>query len=352
MYSEADQLSSLNFYLNKDFSRLSIFTEGNYSYLFQNSNLTYYVHDIGLDYLQPVSEKSAFYFSLGGRGAFYRSDFSDYNSLALNFFIAFKSYISQTSLLNINSSLEYKNYKSSLFDSVNYSLLVSFDKYFQTRTTLKTEINWGYKYFLHPYLSQNVASEIDSAFLSQRGRRKGAPSGGNRYQNTIQTNNDGQGIQVFSLTGLIAQGLGNKIGLNLTGAKKWFLSGENPFSFIEEFYSVENPSYDNFSWSGYQLGSQLSILAPWNIHLKMGYTMSIKEFPGIESLSLEGESLGITRKDRRRQVEVRAEKNFPRLTLFLNYSYVINHSNDPFFEWRGLSLSAGIEWNLFIGEEK
>lgn len=350
-YSEADQVSSLNFYLDKDLSRISIFTEGNYSYLFQNTNLAYYVHDLGLDYLHPVDEKSAFYLSFAGRGAFYRSDYSDYNYLALNFFTAFKSYISQTSILNANYSLEYKNFKSSLFDSVSHSLLVSFDKYLQTKTTLKAEMGWGYKYFLHPYLVQEEAP-VDGSQFYYRGRGKGSPSGGRRYQYTIQTQSEGQSIQVFSLAGLIAQGLGNKVGLNLTGVKQWFLSGENPFTFIEEFYTVENPSYDKFSWSGYQLGSQLTLLAPWNIQLKMEYTMGSKEFPGIESLSLEGESLGVTRKDRRNQAEVRVEKNFPRLTLFLNYSYVANHSNDPFFEWTGHFLSAGIEWNLFIGEGK
>ena len=350
-YSEADQLSSLNYYLDKDLSRISIFTEGNYSYLFQNPNLAYYVHDLGLNYLHPVDEKSAFYLSLAGRGAFYRSDYSDYNYLALNFFTAFKSYISQTSILNANYSLEYKNFKSSLFDSVSHSLLVSFDKYLQTKTTLKAEIGWGYKYFLHPYLAQEVAP-IEGSQFSYRGRGKGFPSGGRRYQYTIQTQSGGQGIQVFSLAGLIAQGLGNKMGLNLSGAKQWFLSGENPFTFIEEFYAVENPSYDRFSWSGYQLGSQLTLFTPWNVQLKMGYTMSSKDFPGIESLSLEGESLGVTRKDRRNQAEVRVEKNFPRLTLFLNYSYVVNQSNDPFFEWTGHFFSAGIEWNFFMGEGK
>ncbi len=350
-YSESDQVSSLNFYLDKDLSRISIFTEGNYSYLHQNPNLAYYVHDLGLDYLHPVDEKSAFYLSLTGRGAFYRSDYSDYNYLALNFFTMFKSYISQTSILNANYSLEYKNFKSSIFDSVSHSLLVSFDKYLQIKTTLKAEMSWGYKYFLHPYLTQEIAPFDGSQFF-YRGRGKGSPSGGMRYQYTTQTKSEGQGIQIFSLAGLIAQGLGNKAGLNLTGVKQWFFSGENPFTFIEEFYTVENPSYDRFSWSGYQLGSQLSLLAPWNIQLKMGYTIGSKEFPGIESLNLEGESLGVTRKDRRNQAEVRVEKNFPRLTLFLNYSYVVNHSNDPFFEWTGHFFSAGIEWNFLIGEGK
>lgn len=349
--AESDQLSSLSFYVDKNFSRFSVFSEGNYSYLFNNPNLTYYMQDAGLDYLHPLTEKSAFYFSLGGRGAFYRSDYSDYNYLAFNFYTAFKSYTSPTSIFNANYSLEYKNYKSSLFDSVSHALLVSFDKYLQTRTTLKGEMSWGHKSFLHPYLSQEAAP-VEDVPSSHKGKGKGHFSGGGYSPFITKTDSEGQGIQVFSVSGLIAQGLGNKIGLNLTGMKQWTLSGENPFIYIEEFYSVENPSYDQFSWFGTQWGSQLTILMPWNIQFKLGYTRARKEFPGIERLNLEGESLGITRKDQRKQIDLRVEKNFPRFSLYLSYFYVINHSNDPFFEWTGHFFSAGLEWNFFYGGRK
>jgi hypothetical protein len=134
--------------------------------------------------------------------------------------------------------------------------------------------------------------------------------------------------------------------------RQWVLSGQNPFFFVEEFYIVENPSYDRFSWEGYQIGSQLTLLVPWNIQLKLRYTASLKEFPGIESLDIEGNPLGITRKDRRNQIEVRAEKNFPRFSVFASYFYVHNSSNDLYFDWSGHFFSFGIEWNIPLGEKK
>jgi hypothetical protein len=115
---------------------------------------------------------------------------------------------------------------------------------------------------------------------------------------------------------------------------------------------VENPSYDRFSWEGYQMGSQLILLIPWNIQLKLGYTVSQKEFPGIESLDLEGNLLGIMRKDNRRQIEVRAEKNFPRFSVFASYFYVHNRSNDPYFDWNGHFLALGVEWDIPWGRKQ
>ena len=317
-YLEKDQLSSLNFYLDKDFSKISFFTEGNYVYLHENSGFSYYFHGIGLDYLHPLSEKSAFYFTLIGQGAFYRPDYDDFNYLSLNFLGSFKTYLSPTSILKSNYALEYKTYEYSLYDSISHLLDVSFDSYFQTRTTIKAELNWGYKDYLH----------------------------------SLPQSEESQAIQIMAVKGLVAQGIGGRVGLNVSGTKQWTLSGENPFSSVEEFYMVENPSYDRYSWQGYQISSELSILIPWNIELKMGYTRAEKEFPGIESMDLEGNPLGVIRQDTRAQFEASVEKNFPKFSLFFSYIYIDNHSNDSFFDWQGNFLAVGLEWNLFFGRKK
>ena len=115
---------------------------------------------------------------------------------------------------------------------------------------------------------------------------------------------------------------------------------------------VENPSYDMYSWNGYGLSGQLTVEAPWNTQLKMGYTKSRKDFPGIEAMDLDGVSLGVLRQDHRNQWDARLEKNFPAFSLVLGYSYVDNRSNDPVFDWQGHFLSLGIEWNLNWGGAK
>lgn len=350
-YAEKDQLSTISYYLDKTLNKFSLYAEGSYSYLFENSNLTYYVQDAGADYLYPLNEKSAFYFSLAGRGAFYQSDYSDFNYLSANLFAAFKSYLSQTSIFKSNYSFEYKNYRDSVYDFLSNALMLSLDRYFQTKTTLKGEMDWGYKYFLHPYIYEGeISVDGHRYFMGRRG--KGNPSYQGQYQSQTFTYAEGQGIQVFSLSGLIAQGLGDSIGLHLSGMRQWVISGRNPFSFIEEFYAVENPSYDRFSWDGFRLGSQLTFLLPWNIQMKLGYTVSEKEFPGIESLDLEGNPMGITRKDKRNQIEVRTEKNFSRFSVILSYFYVNNSSNDLYFDWNGHFLALGIEWNMPIGAKQ
>lgn len=208
-------------------------------------------------------------------------------------------------------------------------------------------MNWGYKYFLHPFLSQETVPAAGEP-LGNPANGKGHRGGGMNSQFITGTDGQGQGLQVVSLGGLIAQGLGNSVGLRISGMKQWTLSGENPFAYVEEFYSIENPSYDRFSWAGFQINSQLTVLLPWNIQMKIGYTRMDKTFAGIESLDLAGEPLGTLRKDVRKQIELRAEKNFPKMTVYLSYDHLNNRSNDPYFVWKGQFISAGIDWNINI----
>ena len=352
-FSEKDQLSSLAFSYDKSFQPFSFFTQGKYSYLFRNSEVSYYAQEVGLDYLHAFNEKTAFYASAKLGGAFYRSAFSDFNYLDAGVVAAVKSYLTPASIIKLNYAFDYKNGGYSLFDHHSHLANLSLDRYFASRTTLKAEAGWGYKYFVHPFLASDPAALGYSNYQSGSSRGYGGGRMGWRGGVVVPDGaNHGQGIQIASLSGLVAQGLGDKIGIRLSGVRQWTLSGETPFSSIEEFYMVENPSYDLFSWNGHSLSGLLTVEVPWNIQLKMSYTGSRKNFPGIEALDLAGSSLGVLRQDKRSQWEARLEKNFSALSVVLGYAYVENRSNDHLFHWKGHFLSFGVEWNLNWGGAK
>ncbi len=354
-FPESDYLSSLGFSLDKNLGSTSLFAAGSYAYLYENPDLTYYTQDVGLDHVWVLNEKSGLYASLTGRGTFYRSDYDDFNYLAANAFTAYKSYLSPTSILKAEYALTLRDYRSSQFDFLSQSLGLSWDKFFQSRTTLKAGLSWGYKYYMHPYAETEDISIPESGMISGPGMGRGR-QGGMMYvpgsHPLPQENGTGQGIQTMTFSTLLAQGLSDAIGLRFTGARQWSLSGKNPFSQVWEFYAVENPFYDRFSWDGYELGGQITALFPWDVQLKLGFDHSRKNFPGIEVLDAEGLATGIMREDTRALWQARVEKNFARYSLFLTYNLVNNRSNDPLFDWQGNFLALGIEWNLFFGENQ
>lgn len=353
-FPEKDQVSQLTFSLAKDFQPVSFFTEGAYSHLYHNPSISYYGQDIGLDFVQPLNEKTGFYAAVKGGGAFYRADYQDFNHLSFGFLAAVKSYLSGSSIFKAGYTFAYKNYQTQIFDFTSHLVNLSLDRYFETRTTLKAEVNWGFKSFLHPFIAGTSESEEPEMPEDSRhgygGHGKG--SGQVDWQKGIAKagpTTRGQGLQILSTGILVAQGIGNNVGVQISGLKQWTISGENPFASIDEFYMVENPTYNLYSWNGHIVSGLLTVEAPWNTQLKLGTTRSLKHFPGIEALDLEGETLGSLREDNRSQWEARLEKNFSALSLYLNYTYVNNRSNDPLFEWKGHFLSLGVEWNLNWG---
>jgi hypothetical protein len=254
-------------------------------------------------------------------------------------------------------------YKDSLFDFLSQIASLSMDKYFKTRTTLKADAEWGYKYFLHPFLPEPVdpLAEPAATIAASNGMGTGTASGqgwgGQQYQGgngfipRTSSEGGGAGIGHVSLSLLAAQGIGDVVGLSASVVKQWIVTGENPFLSIEEFYLVQNPSTDSFSWEGRQFTGRLTLNLPWSVELKAGYTYSDKTYPGVESMSLEGVPLGIVRNDLRHLFEARLEKNFRRLTVFMAYSYVDNSSSDPLFVWKSHFLTGGFEWNLPAGRK-
>lgn len=351
--AEKDHLSSLAFSFGKPFSPFSFFTEGEYYYLYRNTDISYYTQNLGLDYLHAFNERTAFYTAAKIGGNLYRSSFSDFNYFDLGIMAAIKSYLTPVSILKLDYSFDYKKYNYSSFDNRSHLATLSLDRYFLTKTTFKAGITWGYKQFIHPL---SAITEADSRNLLCLGSGNGMGHGsrmgrrGGYFQ--TETSERGSGIQIFSLSGLVAQGVGDRIGLRLSIMRQWTLSGQNPFNSIEEYYLVENPTYDLYTWDGYVLSGLITVEVPANWQLKFGYTWSAKDFPGIEAMDLAESSLGVWRQDRRYLWEARLEKNFASFSIVLAYAYARNSSNDYLFSWQSHFLSLGLDWNLDWGSPK
>ena len=348
----SDRISSLALSLDKALSKFSLFSEGGYTYFARNPGLGFGTLAAGLDFLHPLSEKSAFYISGTADAVFFRPDSRDFNRTALVLNAAFKAYLGPSSILRSAYTMEYRNYGSRSFDFLSQAFQLTLDRYFETKTSVKAGFAWGYKYFLHPFATAPLpdAGPSGEAGAGGAGWRYGAD--GRDYSRPGPAENGGAGIQNCSLSAVVAQGLGSRVGVSLSGTRQWTLSGKSPFLYVEEYYMAENPTYDGFSWEGWNWGALVTAEVPGDIELKIGYTVSRKAFPGIESLGLDGSPLGLTREDRRRQTDVRVEKDFSKLTLFLSYSFIRNGSSDPFFDWKGRFISGGIQWNISIGKSR
>ncbi|MBP1660226.1 MAG: hypothetical protein H6P95_1418 [Candidatus Aminicenantes bacterium] len=367
----ADQISAFSLALEKDMAALSVFANAEYSAFHQTAGLDFFAADIGLDYLVPSGSKSAFYFAAGGAGAFYSDYYAGFSTVGGGLTGAFKTYLAPSSILKVQWQGTYASYADSLFDYVSQVAVISIDKYFQTRTTLKADAEYGYKYFLHPFEPEAAGALMEPAgtVLMATGGGPGGPGGhdsgsgsgngsgwgGSHYEGGSgfipRTGEGGAGIGHVSASFLAAQGIGDVVGLSASAMRQWIVSGENPFMSIEEFYLVPNPTSDSFSWEGGQLTGRITLSLPWSIEIKTGYTYSDKTYPGVDSMDADGLPTGVVRNDIRHLFEARLEKNFRQFTVFLTYSHVDNASTDPLFVWSGGYIMAGFQWSLSAGRK-
>jgi hypothetical protein len=101
----SDHISTLSLSLTKDFSGLSLFSEAGYSHFAGNPGLSFGGATAGLDYLRPMGEKSALYFSGTADAVLFSSDFRDFDHAVLSFLGAFKSYLGPNSILKASAAL-------------------------------------------------------------------------------------------------------------------------------------------------------------------------------------------------------------------------------------------------------
>lgn len=406
--SVADRITLAGLSWEKSLSSFSVFASADAALLWENSGLSDLDFSGGVDYVAALGSKTALYFALEGGIVRYRSEYADFGRSGARLTASLKTYLSPSSIFKATSATEYRVYGFSPFDFLSHGLTASLDKYFPSKTTLKAEAAWGFKYFLHPWLSAAAAPTAEAGaeetilFIppdlpspdedGPPGKKPGMPGNGAPGQGNQGSGSGGsdgalgngpnspgpggkgalgaswrlsrgtgyayadgggsQGIQMASGSLILAQGLGNRVGLRLAGILQKTLSGQNPFSAVEEFAMIENPTYDAFAWQGWGWNAQATAILPWNIELRLGYTWTDKEFPGIESLDLEGVALGLTRRDERDQIDVSLEKSFKRWSAVLSYGHIRNRSNDPLYAWSGPFVSLGLRWSPPIGEKQ
>lgn len=382
----SDQLTSASLYLGGDSKDIALYGDFNLSYLYKYSGLSFLAGKLGADYLVPAGARSAFYLALEGEAVLFRSLYEDFNHGTIRFLANFKSYLDSSTILRLDTTTQLRDYKYSIFDYFSENVSLSLDHYFSSRTTVKLEVGYGYKLYFHPgiitsssetepLLANNIAASVSGLktlrqsipYLLPLTALQGGPGGhggpgqnyemggsyslrGLPYQIIYFTGN--KSLQVFSVGGLLAQGLGDRLGLSLSALQQWNLKGENPFASSDELFMVENPTYDQFCWEGYSLRARLTAMLSDRLNSEFQYDYFSRKFPGLDSLDLEGNSLGVIREDTRHQFSARLQLDLSRISFFINFAYVKNSSTDPWFSWSGNMLSGGLIWNLQVSSSR
>ncbi|HDP67342.1 MAG TPA: hypothetical protein ENN20_02445 [Candidatus Marinimicrobia bacterium] len=333
-----DYISSGNFTIyHQSKSKTIFYYNGNLNLFSKYSDLQNQNHHLGISKKQSIGDsKNEMYFGGYARFRIDKPVYEIYDNNNYYGFASIKYYLFPTILFRAKNTLgmrAYVNYTDySYFENV---LSLNISKFFQTRTTLQSGIDYFYK----DYAEDQTYSVTSPSGLRTRTYVIDSP----KVSQLLASLKIAQSIS--SLTAVQAQYLIRNT-----------LSGENRFAELDEFYIDEVLFDDHYSYSGQELSMSLKQFLPFQfIAVLSGYYQE-KSYNHRPVYDLEGNELteAGTRQDYQNGFSIQLEKKFSgekipvlkSLDLFLNYSYRKNHSNDPYYKAATNFLMFGLETNI------
>lgn len=318
-------------------SKVTLYYSGSLNLFSQYTDLLNHNHHLGISKKQTFEDgKSAGYIGGYARFRINKQEYDIYDNNNYYGFASIKYYLAPTVLFRAKYSLGMRNYLNysdySYFENV---LSVNISKFFQTRTTLQAAIDYYHKDY----------TENQTYTLT-------APSG--RFSRSFVA--DSPAVSQLIASVKIAQNINSLTAVQAQYLIRRSLSGENRFAELDEFYTDEVLFDDHYSYSGQELFISLKQYLPWQFILTVSGYYQEKLYNDRPVYDLEGVELPDegNRRDYQSSVSAQLKKKFSGkiipvlkpLDLFMNYSYRINHSNDPYYDASAGFLSAGIDVNF------
>lgn len=301
----------------------------------------------GIEYLHPLKGRNALYLNLGYSILNYKELYTDFNSNGPLVQASIKLYISSRSLLKSGIRFQANNYPDfESFDFSNYNAFVEFNHFYKSQTTLRLQAGFNYRYYPHILDSFDFGENYN--YYNNRGSHgKGKGPAQKDPPQQIPQYNTMSVPNVYGLVG-IDQGIGTRVGItgeievreNLRG-----FDGASAEIMIKNAY-ILYPLNDNYLWDGTRVTLQLKTVLfnrlAVSVEAKVSYFN--KNYPGIYVMDEEGNPIEplIERTDSLLLGTLKISKKTGKFELFTDFTYRSNDSNDDYFFYDMLTISAGI----------
>jgi hypothetical protein len=338
-YAYTEWINTSNLYIEQRLATSGFQFQGYYSpdvMLFSKRNtLNNYSHQFGT---AGSWTKNAYSIrmNINSKLRHYQDDLDYYNVNALSFSGQMEYRKKLTTIYSLNVSARKDRYLAfSDLDNVTYRYSGRFQHFFQTRTSLTAETGLGVK----DYVNQTRVQYYGMGF---------GPFDGVRYrEDPVQAT-----MYFASMT--LGQSLRSRTGISLGIGGQWFL-GDPIMTYTGGiYYYTENDLYDDpFSYRNQYISLDLTRQFDVSFQGKIGFKIQDKYYQGTPALDQYGFLLGGMRKDVRKEFYIMTSKSFstgwaiPRtVTLFFNYTFRDNASNDPYFKYQDHVGLVGFSFGL------
>lgn len=311
-----------------------------------------------LEWFHPLKKRNGIMLSLSYDVLDYKEIYTDFNYNGPRFTAELKLYTQSQSIVKAGYSFEYRNYPNyESFDFSGHTFFLQWSRFFRSQTTLRLEGGFDYRHYPH------IVKEFDFGsgyqyYHNMGNTGMGQSSGGGRNPGIGGHGGkppwQGGNRETYYSVNLpnlyaelsVTQGLGQRAGLTAAAQIRKKLRGLEFEEFrvlIRNAYIIY-PNNDDLLWDGYRLKLALKLILLTDIALRGEFAYAGKNYPGIYIMNDDGtiSQPRTQRDDRQTRLRLMLEKPLGKFQLSCHLEYRDNRSNDDFFHYGMLTISAGL----------
>jgi hypothetical protein len=369
----SDYVSRIFTDINLPLNRLNFSINASADFFAENSDFNAIEISPGIQYFQPLKKRDVLFLGLNFDVVNYHERYTDFNYSGPQLYAGIKLYTGPRSLFKAEYRFQVRNYHNySSFDFHNHKGFIQYRKFFKSQTTVVLQTGFNYRYYPH------IATEYDFGkgydYFNNKGNHGGGGMGGGPGSGGGGTGS-GNGSGPGSGTGNMPPGTGGNtllsqevdvpnifaiLKLNQAIGTTLGISGEmewrNQFKelkYNETEMLIKNayvlfPYNDDFLWDGLRFSVQLKAIIFSGIAVEGEISYYNKYYPGINILDQEGNVMEpvTERKDKVWIYRLALAKKLNTLNLFASVTYRHNDSNDDYFLYNMLAVSAGLSFDF------
>lgn len=312
-----------------------------------------HAHRIGLVAILPVGKKIAWELETAAQLRKYQSLFDRYDYATWLVRSHWQFHFSQRSPLQAGYQFRHRNYWN--LPELTYSeqlVFLTIKRFFPTRTTVISELNWGHKAFAHGAAADKMIVNTNPNSSKGRGYHHGPQKPMFHSDSTVTAYNlTAAAAELWRLSLLLAQSVFPTTGMSLQYQQQLAPSHNNRYLLgVDYFYYPNDDLFDDpYSFESHEWEATLTQLLPWSFSLKLrAYRIEKNYFYSTTSDSVTTAPISLTQRQDRQQglgitlMQRGSLKHLAKgLTVYISVNYLSNHSNDPYFDYRGYYIDAG-----------
>jgi len=307
-----------------------------YSSIIERSYLS---HRISYQYIRALGEKDATVLDLnaGFSARVGRGNFKIYDHQIYFGTVGLQHDFSDITASEGNYSLQVIRFKNLPdFSYTEHNLSGQFSTSFKSKTSVILRSDFGIKL----YASQTYT---DTSTTSTGGMGYGQHQSGQTTGTSTQTSSPTVTQLVCMVR--IGQSIFERTGISFTGQYQWNFRKESRY-LSSNYGSIPDDVIfdDHYGYEGLLLSAMLTQILPFDSRARLTISRQKRLYSTLPALDLSGILISDKRNDTRTIFSAQLKKDFTSWdwSLIATYDYIINSSNDPFYDYRNNAITVGL----------